>query len=214
MIEILLSEPELDSVRSISPARETPYKMWRRLDDGRLSPVLNDLQEGYNRPRQDLPTVYLQNAAIDVLRSKTVLEKKSMTGDHIYGYVMGDNFDIDYEVELDKARSYMTINSAVRNFCFDIDGVIASLTENNDYRLAEPLVDNVTLINRLYDLGHHITLFTARGYVTKKDWTELTRKQLQAWGVLYHELLFGKPAADYYIDDKLISIEELKCIFT
>jgi hypothetical protein len=27
--------------------------------------------------------------------------------------------------------------------------------------------------------------------------------------VKYHELKFGKPAADYYIDDRMLSVEEL-----
>ncbi len=213
MIEILMADPELDSVRSLSVVRETPYKMWRRRDDGRLAPLLDDVPEGYNRPRQELPLIYTQNAAIDVVRSKTVLEKNSMTGDHIHGYIMDGNFDIDYGEELNRTDAYMTINAVSRTFCFDIDGVVASLADNNDYSLAGPLADNVALINKLYDLGHHIILFTARGYVTKKDWTELTRRQMQSWGVSHHELLFGKPAADYYIDDKFISIDELKRIF-
>ena len=32
-----------------------------------------------------------------------------------------------------------------------------------------------------------------------------TEQQLFEWGVKYHELFMGKPAADYYIDDKGIS---------
>ena len=30
----------------------------------------------------------------------------------------------------------------------------------------------------------------------------LTEQQLEEWGVKYHELLFGKPHADIFIDDK------------
>ena len=56
---------------------------------------------------------------------------------------------------------------------------------------------------------HYIIVFTARGYVTGKDWINVTTAQLAKCGLKYHELKFGKPAADYYIDDKLISIEEL-----
>jgi hypothetical protein len=28
--------------------------------------------------------------------------------------------------------------------------------------------------------------------------------QLELWGCKYHELIMGKPSADYYIDDKAI----------
>ena len=48
-------------------------------------------------PRQELPTVYYQNACIDVFRSSVVLEKHSMSGDVILGYEMTENFDIDTE---------------------------------------------------------------------------------------------------------------------
>ena len=35
------------------------------------------------------------------------------------------------------------------------------------------------------------------------DWTELTEKQLESWGVKYHKIRAGtKFAADLYIDDK------------
>lgn len=96
-----------------------------------------------------------------------------------------------------------------KTYCFDIDGVIATLTPNNQYDLAQPIAKTVALIKRLFETGNYIILFTARGYVTGIDWEPLTRQQMHEWGVPYHELKFGKPAADYYIDDKLIGVDEL-----
>ncbi len=95
-------------------------------------------------------------------------------------------------------------------FVVDIDGVIAALTLNNDYTLATPLQHTIKIVNSLYERGHRIILFTARGYATGIDWSEITAGQMKEWGVKYHELRFGKPAADYYIDDRLISIGELE----
>jgi len=37
---------------------------------------------------------------------------------------------------------------------------------------------------------------------------ELTEKQLKDWGCKYHELIMGKPHADYFIDDKGINSDE------
>jgi hypothetical protein len=37
---------------------------------------------------------------------------------------------------------------------------------------------------------------------------ELTEKQLLSWGVKFHKLFLGKPAGDYYIDDKGVSDED------
>jgi hypothetical protein len=34
------------------------------------------------------------------------------------------------------------------------------------------------------------------------DWKAVTEKQLQEWGVKYHELKFGKPYYDLFIDDR------------
>lgn len=34
------------------------------------------------------------------------------------------------------------------------------------------------------------------------DWRELTEKQLKHWDVKYHDLKFGKPSYDLFIDDK------------
>ena len=58
------------------------------------------------------------------------------------------------------------------------------------------------LINKLYEDGNTIIFNTARGFVTKINWTQETRDQLKEWGVKYHELHLTKPHADIYIDDK------------
>jgi uncharacterized HAD superfamily protein len=90
------------------------------------------------------------------------------------------------------------------NYCFDIDGTICTNT-NGDYEKAEPFVDRINLVNKLYIEDHKIILFTARGSTTNLDWTELTKQQLKDWGVKYNELIFGKPDADIFVDDKGIS---------
>lgn len=101
-------------------------------------------------------------------------------------------------------------HSKGHTFVVDIDGVIASLTVDNNYALATPLQQTIKIVNSLYERGHRIILFTARGYTTGIDWSEITAGQMREWGVKHHELRFGKPAADYYIDDRLISIGELE----
>ena len=98
-----------------------------------------------------------------------------------------------------------------KTFCFDIDGVIASITPNNDYKLARPIINNINIINELYK-KNNIILFTARGYVTGLDWEEVTKNQMEKWKVKYHELKFGKPAADFYVDDRILSLDSLQKI--
>ena len=89
-------------------------------------------------------------------------------------------------------------------YCFDIDGTICTNTEG-DYEQAVPFKEVIEEINQLYDKGHRILLYTARGSTTGIDWTDLTRNQLKEWNVRYHELFMGKPTADIYVDDKAIN---------
>lgn len=209
MIEILLEHEAVDSVRSIAPAKEIPYKMWHRDNNGIITPIMKDIPECYNMPRQSLPKVYYQNACIDVVRGRTILNDYSMTGKSIYGYEMNRNFDIDTEEEFGQAEAFITITNGGKRFVFDIDGVIAKLEPNNDYAKACPNEVMINIINKLYHMGNNIVLHTARGYVTGINWEKTTKEQLKRWGLLYHELHFGKPNADYYIDDKMLDMDYL-----
>lgn len=219
-IDILLKNQSYDSVRSIAPAPETPFKMWFRDEKGQISPVVTDdtIKDAYNKPRQYLPKTYLQNACIDVVRSSVILEQHSMTGNNLYGYVMSENYDIDYERDFLKADLILkTLNSKKnqkKTFCFDIDGIIATIVPISDYSKAEPIESTIKVIQKLYKQGHKIILNTARGYVTKIDWRTVTEQQMKDWGVPYHQLIVGeKPASDFYIDDKNTDLDMIKKLF-
>ena len=86
-------------------------------------------------------------------------------------------------------------------YVFDIDGTICTNTFG-EYNKATPFKERIEGVNFLYDKGHIIKMFTARGSTTNKDWTDLTKMQLNNWGVKYHELIMGKPYGDFFIDDK------------
>lgn len=96
-------------------------------------------------------------------------------------------------------------------YCFDIDGTLCTTDSSHDYVLAKPVPDMIDSVNALYDQGHHITLFTARGASSGMDWHGLTVKQLSEWNVKYHVLIDkNKPSYDLFIDDKAISVDEWK----
>jgi hypothetical protein len=87
-------------------------------------------------------------------------------------------------------------------YCFDIDGTICTNT-NGVYAAARVYPDMIRRVNGLYDAGHRIIFMTARGCVSKVDYTEYTRQQLDDWGFRYHELILGKkPYAHVYVDDR------------
>jgi CMP-N,N'-diacetyllegionaminic acid synthase len=88
-----------------------------------------------------------------------------------------------------------------KRYIVDIDGTICE-TVDGDYDNSRPLADRIAKINALYDAGHMVVYWTARGAVSGKDWTELTYSQLRMWGCKFHELRMGKPAYDVWVDDK------------
>ena len=93
----------------------------------------------------------------------------------------------------------------------DIDDTICYYEDKStgakDYTLAQPYLERINKINKLYDEGHEIIYWTARGTVTQKLWFSVTLHQLQKWGCKFNELKMGKPAYDLFIDDKNINSE-------
>jgi len=99
-------------------------------------------------------------------------------------------------------------------YCVDIDGTICDkpphMHHDGDYSHSVPKLDRIEKINQLYDGGNYIIYLTARGMgrhknsriLAHKNFYELTYQQLKSWGCKFHELHMGKPAANYYIDDK------------
>jgi hypothetical protein len=60
----------------------------------------------------------------------------------------------------------------------DIDETICFSPESRDYSLAEPYMNKIKKINILYDKGNEIIYWTARGRLTKIDWYDITKDQL------------------------------------
>jgi N-acylneuraminate cytidylyltransferase len=72
-IDVLKTHPDADSARAVIPSRQTPYKMWRPAENGRIVPLLADgLHEPYNMPRQHLPATFWQTGHLDVIRIETI----------------------------------------------------------------------------------------------------------------------------------------------
>ena len=96
-------------------------------------------------------------------------------------------------------------------YCFDIDGTICTTVQDSHYEKASPFPEMVKKINDLYEEGHKIMFFTARGCRSGIDHTDLTIRQLREWGINYHELVMTKkPHYDLLVDDKAINVEDFK----
>jgi hypothetical protein len=95
-------------------------------------------------------------------------------------------------------------------YVFDIDGTICTKAVDFDYDSSKPIKERISVVNRLYDQGNTIIFQTARGMGRFKNdaqkaidtFYDMTRSQLDEWGVKHHQLFLGKPAGDIYVDDK------------
>jgi CMP-N,N'-diacetyllegionaminic acid synthase len=102
-IELLLSHPEADAVRSVSIARQTPYKMWHVTPDNYLKPLMEiqGIPDCQSVPRQRLPLVYWQNGYVDVVRPRAILEKLSMWGTCALPYFIDEQlYEVDYPEDI------------------------------------------------------------------------------------------------------------------
>lgn len=92
-------------------------------------------------------------------------------------------------------------------YCFDLDKTICY--SSRFYDSAKPIKKRIKKINSLYDNGDYIIIETARGSVSGINYEDITKKQLQEWGLKYHQLRVGvKIYADYYIDDKAVNAKD------
>lgn len=91
----------------------------------------------------------------------------------------------------------------------DVDNTICR-TNGNDYENAVPIFENISKINKLFEAGHIVIYWTARGGSSGKDWLLFTISQLTKWGAKFNSVQTGKPSFDFIVDDRAVKIEELQ----
>jgi CMP-N,N'-diacetyllegionaminic acid synthase len=148
MIDIMISEFDnnwegYDSFRTVIPVEKTPFKMYT-IQDGSLNPIVKQyksIHEPYNQPRQILPQTYLHNGCVDIIKTKTIIKKHSITGNAIYPYVMHEknNDDIDSECDFNKALLKSSLYYEEKN-----DDI-----EDEKYHEDEKTYDNMASTGRL-----------------------------------------------------------------
>ena len=110
-----------DSLRTVVPVNKSPFKMYE-LQDWNVKNTKKDLlvplfpekvynwsqkrtiHEPYNAPRQVLPKCYIHDGYVDIIKTLTIYNKRSVTGDLIYPYIRDitqkDICDIDTPKDL------------------------------------------------------------------------------------------------------------------
>lgn len=143
-VGILLTNPEVDSVRGVVPSGQNPHKMWRvDAHTGRMRPLLTveGVPEAYNAPRQALPSTFWQTGHIDAIRPRAIMEQNSMSGAVIQALMIDPRYtvDIDGLLDLQKAEWLLAqtglpivspghqkrvFPNSVKLVVFDFDGVM------------------------------------------------------------------------------------------
>ena len=104
---------------------------------------------------------------------------------------------------------------------FDLDDVICYRDKEEGkvekYFSCKPYYDMIEVVNQCYDQWAHIVIYTARGMTSFAgnphdvyyNLYQLTKHQLEDWGVKYHKLAMGKLHYDLLIDDKAVSSHDV-----
>ena len=102
-----------DSLRSVIRVEKSPYKMYTTDESfSLLLPLfkeVNGIQEPYNQCRQILPSCFLHNGYIDIIKA-SIVKQGTISGERIYPYIMSndDEIDIDHAGDMEKAKEAMS----------------------------------------------------------------------------------------------------------
>ncbi len=114
-----LIDSDADSIRVVTKAPITPYKMWRVQNEQQaMTPLLElpEVHEPFNQPRQKLPEVFWQIGCLDVIRTGIISEQHSMSGKNILPFIVPQQFavDIDDLESFSKAEHVITQENCTR----------------------------------------------------------------------------------------------------
>lgn len=101
-----------------------------------------------------------------------------------------------------------------KRICFDLDNTLVTFPKlKSDYTSVQPIEKNIELLKYLKAAGNTIIIYTARKMKThggnigklNADIGKITFETLESFDIPYDEIYFGKPHADFYIDDLAVS---------
>jgi capsule biosynthesis phosphatase len=134
------------------------------------------------------------------------------SNEKIYPLRIENTFHLGSKTEIE--TNDLLIQTEKLRICFDLDNTLVSgPTIPNDYTSVNPIHKNIKLLRYLKNNGHEIIIYTARRMKTHnnnvgkvlKDIALITLNTLEEFNIPYDEIIFGKPIADIYIDDKAIN---------
>jgi N-acylneuraminate cytidylyltransferase len=209
-IEILVADKKADSARGVVPSGQNPHKMWRINSLGKLDPLLKvkGVDEPYNAARQNLPNTFWQTGHIDVIRTSTILKKRSMSGEEILPVLIDPRYTVDIDTQTDWRRAEWlaasgdldlvrpgkprrSIPKDVRLLVMDFDGV---LTDNRVWVNQDGMEE--VAANRSDGLGIKMLLNAGiQAAVISLEQNSVVARRCEKLGIPYQTGIEDKPQA-------------------
>jgi N-acylneuraminate cytidylyltransferase len=100
-ISEIMKNPSATSLRSGHMAPESPFKWFKRDENGFFAPLMEGFTSDYiNSARQIFPDAYIPDGYVDVLKASYILKSKLIHGDKIIG------FESPFCVEVDSMEDF------------------------------------------------------------------------------------------------------------
>ncbi len=111
------ADSAVDSLRAVEKCTEHPGKMWV-IRGHRLLPLLPfgpASQPWHSTPYQALPEVYIQNASLEIARTRVVMQGRTIAGETVMPFLTdaAEGFDINNEQDWMLAEYMLAQSSAV-----------------------------------------------------------------------------------------------------
>jgi len=143
-----------------------------------------------------------------------IYDRMISNGELIQGIKIDDFHCVGTPIQLKVFCNQNKNNTPELRVCFDLDNTLVTHPIiPGDYSSVLPIQRNIDYLKLLKSLGHTIIIYTARRMKTHKgnvgviltDVGRVTFDSLDKFGIPYDEIYFGKPYANFYIDDLAIN---------
>lgn len=203
------SSTEAYSFLTVDNAYVTNFKEKKRISDNFCCGVY-----GFSNIKQfrDLAFSVLNSDIKSELYMSTLFIDLLAKNIPVSGFLFENVYHIGSLKELND--SWDKIKKPSMRVCFDLDNTLVTYpTIPGDYTTVKPIKRMIDLAKKMKAEGHTIIIHTARRMRTHggnigsviKDIGLITFQNLSDFDIPYDEILFGKPIADIYIDDRAVN---------
>lgn len=165
---------------------------------------------------------YIYNTLFDLFINNTHMTREEWFMSHIIKLAIANDIKVNAVIsqtsiaigtpeQVEQAVITGVIKPKPMRWVFDLDETLVTLPSvPGNYNTVEPIQHVIDFVKQLYYDGHYIIIHTARHMKTcfndvdlvKSTMEHTTKSTLKRFDIPYHELIFGKPFGDIYVDDK------------